>query len=217
MIGIYEIVHVTSGRTYIGSSENVDRRLKAHRAMLCRGSHDNIHLQRAWTKYGANAFALRLRERCRLSRLRTREAAVIRQIPVHLLYNLSPVIRRGARASNASLDDRKARTIYRLAAKGQSVPQLALQFNLPIWTVRRIVAGVTFLRVTKGKPARHQLPARGSRIVHSKLSVGDIDEIRRRLTAGSLGAHIAKDFSVTPAAIYAIRDGRTWKHHPMSS
>lgn len=60
--GIYEIVHVDSGRRYIGSSTHVARRLRQHRARLERQSHESPHLQYAWTKYGGAAFTFAVRE-----------------------------------------------------------------------------------------------------------------------------------------------------------
>lgn len=54
--GIYKIQHLASGKVYIGSAANIDRRWKEHKAYLLRGNHHSIKLQRAWDKYGAGAF-----------------------------------------------------------------------------------------------------------------------------------------------------------------
>jgi group I intron endonuclease len=53
---IYAIRHVASGKQYIGSSVSHRRRWRMHISLLCRGKHHSPHLQRAWTKYGADAF-----------------------------------------------------------------------------------------------------------------------------------------------------------------
>jgi group I intron endonuclease len=60
--GIYEIVHVSSGKKYIGSSIDVVRRLSGHRRDLKRGANTNFRLQRAWNKHGADAFEFRVIE-----------------------------------------------------------------------------------------------------------------------------------------------------------
>ena len=55
--GIYCIINVISGDTYIGqTSEGFQRRYWHHRWKLRNNSHDNQHLQKAWNVYGENNF-----------------------------------------------------------------------------------------------------------------------------------------------------------------
>ena len=54
--GIYKITNAVDGKFYIGSSCNITKRLCFHRSQLIRDKHFNRHLQRAWNKYGAQAF-----------------------------------------------------------------------------------------------------------------------------------------------------------------
>ena len=56
MIGVYHIVNTKTGKRYIGSSVDIECRLKAHQKALANGSHYNNYLQRAWDKWGENAF-----------------------------------------------------------------------------------------------------------------------------------------------------------------
>lgn len=58
MIGIYQICNIKNGKRYIGSSVNVDIRLYEHKRVLELGQHHNVYLQRAWDKYGPDAFEL---------------------------------------------------------------------------------------------------------------------------------------------------------------
>lgn len=55
--GIYRIVNTATGKAYIGSACNLSRREKEHWRQLGSGSHTNNLLQRAWNKYGKDAFA----------------------------------------------------------------------------------------------------------------------------------------------------------------
>ena len=59
MIGVYEITNLQDGRatSYVGSSADVRRRWRDHVLMLRGGRHHNLHLQRAWDKYGEGAFS----------------------------------------------------------------------------------------------------------------------------------------------------------------
>ena len=54
--GVYKITNATTGEFYIGSSYNIRRRINCHRWHLVNNTHGNPHLQRAWNKYGAQAF-----------------------------------------------------------------------------------------------------------------------------------------------------------------
>ena len=54
--GIYEIRNTTNGNRYVGSAVNLKRRWSDHKKRLLGGTHRNEHLQRAWNKYGEDAF-----------------------------------------------------------------------------------------------------------------------------------------------------------------
>lgn len=71
--GVYQIVCSASKKTYIGSTANLMRRKQAHWADLATGKHDNIHLQRAWDKYGIDAFSFEVIELVLAPFLRERE------------------------------------------------------------------------------------------------------------------------------------------------
>jgi group I intron endonuclease len=45
-----------NGKMYVGSSGDIEKRMSDHRVALNRGSHHSVTLQRAWEKYGADAF-----------------------------------------------------------------------------------------------------------------------------------------------------------------
>ena len=53
---IYKIINEINGKQYVGSSIDTKRRWHEHKKRLRNNSHNNIHLQRAWNKYGAAAF-----------------------------------------------------------------------------------------------------------------------------------------------------------------
>jgi group I intron endonuclease len=55
--GIYMILCIPSNKAYIGQAKNIYRRWTSHRWELKRGTHGNIHLQRAYDKYGPSSFS----------------------------------------------------------------------------------------------------------------------------------------------------------------
>lgn len=54
--GVYRVVNQVSGDCYVGSSVNVNKRWRSHVNYLKRGNHQSIKFQRAWDKYGIDAF-----------------------------------------------------------------------------------------------------------------------------------------------------------------
>jgi group I intron endonuclease len=50
MKGIYKIENIENGKLYIGSASNFLKRKSSHFCYLRRGTHHNIHLQRAFNK-----------------------------------------------------------------------------------------------------------------------------------------------------------------------
>ncbi len=72
--GIYALVHLETGRCYVGSTVNLKGRISTHRAELRGNKHDNSYLQRAWNKYGEEAFSFMLLELCQRDDLMKRES-----------------------------------------------------------------------------------------------------------------------------------------------
>lgn len=60
--GIYKIVNLTNKKIYIGSAKNLIKRWKRHLTDLKNKTHHNIHLQRAWEKYGSDSFIFEIIE-----------------------------------------------------------------------------------------------------------------------------------------------------------
>jgi group I intron endonuclease len=60
--GIYKIVNQKNNKYYLGSSKNIEKRWQTHKRTLKKNTHHNIHLQRAWNKYGENSFLLNIAE-----------------------------------------------------------------------------------------------------------------------------------------------------------
>lgn len=71
--GIYRIIHIETDRCYVGQSIDINKRWKQHILDLNAERHHAVHLQRAWTKYGDNAFTFEILEECNLENLTERE------------------------------------------------------------------------------------------------------------------------------------------------
>jgi group I intron endonuclease len=72
--GIYKITCLSTGKFYIGSSTNINRRLKQHMGLLKHNKHENKYMQNAWNKHGEENFKFEIIETIRKTReLLTRE------------------------------------------------------------------------------------------------------------------------------------------------
>lgn len=71
--GIYAIKNSENGKIYVGSSDNICKRIYTHNRDLNANKHHSIHLQRAWNKYGAESFLYFCIEKCDVELLIERE------------------------------------------------------------------------------------------------------------------------------------------------
>lgn len=94
MTGVYAIVHVESRKCYVGSAaRSFVLRWKEHLRVLRNGKHHSVLLQRAWDKYGEDAFEWRIEERTRPEYAMAFEQVFIdfrKSSDPHHGYNLAP-------------------------------------------------------------------------------------------------------------------------------
>lgn len=71
--GIYQILCLVSGKSYVGSSVHIFSRWKSHVNLLNKGLSPSPRLQQAWNKHGESNFAFSILEECTRARLFERE------------------------------------------------------------------------------------------------------------------------------------------------
>jgi len=72
--GIYKITCLNNDKFYIGSSININRRLKVHQTLLNKNKHPNKRLQNCWNEYGKQSFRFEIIETINnIKQLQTRE------------------------------------------------------------------------------------------------------------------------------------------------
>lgn len=71
--GVYRITSTVSGKSYVGSSQNIRSRLNWHKCVLRNENHHSQALQRAWRKYGEVNFEFVVIENCAVELLEERE------------------------------------------------------------------------------------------------------------------------------------------------
>lgn len=88
MIGLYAIVNIKNNMAYVGSTNDIKRRVKEHKTKLNTNKHYSRHLQKAWNKYGSNCFEFKqIATATTLEEARELEEAFL-ECFIHKLYNL---------------------------------------------------------------------------------------------------------------------------------
>jgi len=106
--GIYQILCKPTGKVYIGSAVWIARRKREHRNALLSGGHHSKHLQKAWNKYGANAFEFLILEYCDNEKLIQLEQVYIDLFESHdpkKGFNMVPIA--GSNLGMVTSDDTK--------------------------------------------------------------------------------------------------------------
>jgi group I intron endonuclease len=227
--GIYQIKNVLNGRVYIGSSINEARqgvagRLRDHRNNLIKDQHCNIHLQRAWNKYGEDAFVFGIIEEVEHP-INTGDELWKLIILSREQYYLDTVLL-------ASCNDERFRqlgyNICRIAGNTLGVThshEVKAKMKKSRGTTKyrnnisakmkgnRNCLGRILSQETKDKisAARKGIYV-GERHPRAKLTRLDVVEIKVLLQKGQSQASIARRFDVSSAAIHNIRVGLSWRH-----
>jgi group I intron endonuclease len=190
--GVYAILHMSTGKTYIGSTGRcIKIRRQEHVRLLSKGTHDNPRLQNAWNKYGQDAFEFKIILLCDPDNSLMYEQIVIDSFKP--FYNMCPVAesRLGAKMSEASRDkmsEAKSGTRHPLYGKGH----------------------------TDEARAKMRTAKKGEKHGRAKLTDDEVYQIKLRLLDGELMTVIAREHNVNRSTISYIRSGKTWSHIRLS-
>ena len=88
--GIYRLFCTVSGKSYVGQSVNVARRVENHFRLLHEGRHWNPHLQASFNLHGHDTFLAEVLEYCDREVLKEREQFWMDYYGLENLYNMAP-------------------------------------------------------------------------------------------------------------------------------
>lgn len=77
---VYMIKNTVNGKVYIGSSVNGNRRYSRHLYELKKGTHHTIRLQKAFNKYGVEAFVFMILKYTEKNNLRKEESRILKML-----------------------------------------------------------------------------------------------------------------------------------------
>ena len=114
MAFVYKIICVSNNKLYIGSTKRLlCQRWGDHKSCLRTQTHPNIHLQRAWNKYGADSFIFQKIEECEELVLQEREQYWMDYFNVYKTgFNRNPI------AGNSTSIKRSEETCKKISLSG---------------------------------------------------------------------------------------------------
>jgi group I intron endonuclease len=119
--GVYRWLCTVTGKSYVGSSQNLRRRKNEHVCKLRANKHENPKLQHAWNKYGPEAFQWEVLAYCAVPDLLSQEQLAMNAFDaVTSGYNISLIAGAPMRGRKAS-----AETLQRMSLSKKGKKQSA--------------------------------------------------------------------------------------------
>lgn len=221
--GVYQITCLASGKFYIGSSVDIDHRLKTHKQQLESGKHINRHLSNAWGKHKGHSFSFDHLLHCDNKDLLLYEQRAIDGLDPQFNIARQAGTTLGVKHTPEALEKLRLKQLgVPSPTKGTKRPQSAVDKTASAHrgmkrspeTCQRISAALT------GKKHKHPR----SPETRLKLSVAmrggalsprQVLEIRRRRDEGERRNALAKEFGVSPSMISLVASGHRygWVQH----
>ena len=160
MIGIYKITNIINGKSYIGQSVNIKRRLNAHKSSAFNKNSRNYNspLYRAIRKYGIENFKFDILEECNESELDEKEIFYISKYQTHSKngYNQDDGGNQAAHYTKLS-DDLVSEIILRLKTTFDNSEKIGEDFGVSGRMIRGINTGENCYRSSEKYPIRESL------------------------------------------------------------
>ena len=207
-IGIYGILNTINNKIYIGKTGmNFGDRWDSHKSLLRNGKHDNPYLQRAWDKYGANAFEFIIIEECSVDDLDDKEKYWIKYYKdKKLSYN---ILDGGDGFNNLHLSEETKRKIgekNRVNGLGRKVSEETRRKMSESHRGYKPTPEAIAKTVAASKAAMQANPPL------AKLTPEDVRQIRLLNDDGVKSNDIAEKYGVSYQCIRDIILGKRWSH-----
>lgn len=208
--GIYRIYDTFNNFSYIGSSVNCRDRLSHHFSSLRGGRHRNYLLQTAWEILGEDSFLCEILISCPADLLCFYEQQFLDLLVPE--YNISKdVFFSPWRGKHLTAEHR------------ENISKATRGLKRTVETKLRM--GLAQIGNTKGlgkhpsesTRAKLSLSKKGktrtfeSRLKHSKLTLAQIIDVKKRSLSGESTSKLAIEFGITKSAVHKIKIGVLWK------
>jgi len=199
--GVYEIRNIINNKVYIGSSYHIFNRWSGHRYQLNKNIHNNIHLQRAWNKYGKENFKFKIIEEITI---------------IDTFNNMKNTIieREQYWIDKTNCFDRNIgynialKAYSKLGVKDSEETKIK-KSKAMLKPERRKIASIA---MTKTNNKRYKELGKDFCINYTKLNSDKVKQIDNYIEKGLSDIEISNIFNVKNYTIANIRIGKTWNH-----
>lgn len=127
--GIYKITNIINNKCYIGSSWDVENRLRTHKSKLKKGKN-TIKLQNAFNKYGKENFIFEFLEIVPIEGLKDKEQYYLNVLKPE--YNIDPIARRNSeevREANSRRLSNSGNGMFGKKHSAETIRKMSLHFK----------------------------------------------------------------------------------------
>lgn len=232
--GIYRILNLRNGKSYIGSAKNIRKRKNVHFSLLKRNIHHSVKLQHGWNKHQSEVFIFEPVMYCNEEMLIKYEQQFLDFYKPE--YNMSMIAGRvemtkdtlarmrcaqqGEKGNKSKLTEKD---VLYIRSSHKTLKELALKFGVHFATIGKIRRGVTWTNLPNSKTfngntgkkrtskMRENLSKlyQGEKSLTAKLTEENVRHIR---ASTETVKDLALKFGVGRTTIYDIRSGHKWKH-----
>lgn len=237
MTGIYIITNKTTGKQYIGQSNQVEKRLREHQLRAFRGNEEKNKewdkpLYRAIRKHGVDDFLYEILEECSEDVLAEREAYYINLLQTNVVgYNITSGYEypnygmAGEQHPNSKLTEQDVKDIREAYAKHEYWSSVYERYSARIGHsgFKKIWNGATWKNVsmevyTPENKAIHRFMGNsnpGEKVYQAKLTDNQVREIRLKRKEGLDMRTVYEEYKhsgITYRSFQNVWHGCNWKH-----
>lgn len=211
--GIYVIRNKVNGSIYVGQTkQRFVKRFFLHQWKLRNGTHDNKHLQRAFNKYGEDAFEFEVEEIIigNSTFFNSEEMRIIKKYRLQgTCYNQTDG---GDGAKGTKLSEENVRKLAELnrklntGKKASEETKERMSKTHKQWHRDHPMSEAQKIKTKHARLAKLNAGENGTQ----KITPPVVEEIQKLLMAGYKQADVARMFDLSQTNISAIKNGRSW-------
>lgn len=213
--GIYEIVNKVNGKTYIGSSVDIEKRWKNHLYQLKRNKHHSKHLQNAYNKHGRENFDFRILEHTAIGNMLVREQFHMddrKSYSPDLGYNICPSA--GNRLGVKASDETKKKISERKKARGDWKGNKNPGYGIHNFGEDSARWGMTHTAESRERISENHHDVSGENNPNARLTMKKAREIRNLFrTKQNTTLELAEMFSISRGQVYMILQNKCWSEN----